>query len=257
METLDNLGDNVYQDRYIVDQIIKNCQKIDEKALSDKLGELLEKSNFPEKILANIIDICIECDAKIFDEKMVKDLLQKYAEKFSIVASLLEYSYYFKLSGLKSQFLLMLSQAYPDNIKLQITELCFYLSEGDSYILDQIKAQIKQEANQEVYLDYLDFLLNGFSLTEEGLTIVQAMFYGNIDDKQGTSGGLEMLLKTLGNALGESEKTGNVLTLKINNNWDDGKKIFMQQGENHWLVRLPLYLDKDDKLIFLKKELVI
>ncbi len=31
----------------------------------------------------------------------------------------------------------------------------------------------------------------------------------------------------------------------------------MQEGKNHWLVRLPLYLDKDDKLVFVKKELVI
>lgn len=259
-ESLNYLGENAYLDRYIVDLIIKNHNLHTQvkAVLKDMLYVKLHERKLGTDVLCSIMDICIECNVLLEDDGWMNIALKQFENDFNAVSILVDYMYHFEVSEHAEQLLALLDQDYPDSIKIQIVELCVRLNDEVEDTINTIRHKIKGQKNKRVYDDYLNFITEGIALNTGGLTITQAMFYGNLDDSgKGQSGGLGTLLRALGNRLSSSQKVANVLTVTINNDWNNDRQLMNHECPNHWIIRLPLYIDTEDKLVFVKKELVL
>lgn len=258
IEVLNDLGENAYLDRYIVNLIVKNADCLSGERLSSKLRSMLEDRNCTPDRLCNLMDICIECNEHILDCGSIKNMLHRYVNDFDAVSILLDYMYHFNICEISDHLLVLLDEEYPENIRIQIMDSFIYLNQGKPDAVNTVRAKINSFRNNKLYSDYIDFITLGVSMNTGGLTIAQTMLYGDPDDcGKGQSGGLCTFLRTLGNHLTESQEVANVLTVTINNDWNDERPMLSRDFKNHWIIRLPLYLNTDNKLIFVKKERVI
>lgn len=258
VEFLFDLGKNDYLDRYIVDITIKNYKIFYQKKLKIILFFFMIEKQCSESKLYNILDICIECGLDVLDEENLSDLLKKYQWNFNILSMLIDYIHHFKIKACTNFLYSLFDLDYPENIKMQILNVF-----ADLYSIDKldnffIKETIKHEKNQKIYMDYIKFLKREVSLNGDGLTLVQSMFYGDCESSgKGKSGGLCVLLKSLGNQLAKNPTVSMIITLTINNDWTEGKSLIHQYSDKHWFVRLPIYLDVDEEDMFLKRQLFI
>lgn len=258
VEFLFDLGRNDYLDRYIVDITIKNCHIFYQKKLKIILFYLMIEKECNDSRLYNLLDICIECNIDALDEDNLSIILKKYQRDFSMLAMIIDYIHYFKKKSCTNFLYSVFDDEYPENIKMQILNVFADLYSIDKLDNSFIQETIKHEKNQRIYKDYIKFLKKEVSLNGEGLTLVQSMFYGDCESSgKGKSGGLCVLLKSLGNQLAKHSEVSMIITLTISNDWTEGKSLIHHYSDKHWFVRLPIYLDLSEDDMFLKRQLFI
>lgn len=258
IHTLSYLGENDYIDRYIVGLTIKHKAFLSGSALSSILiNMLIDPQNTPHK-LCHLLDICIECDCPLLKGEMLENVFRQYENDFDGLSMLIEYMTHFCIDDFTDALLDHMNHDYPQNIKMQIIDLLLRCNVQEKSIRQLIRLKITDERESKLYLDYLKFT-NGEVLSDEpGIVVVQAAFYGNPEfSGKGISGGLGTLLRTLGNQLAKHKEVSKVITLTINNDWHDGKPFIGYLGDHHLIVRLPLFLNPEDRHVFVRKELSI
>jgi glycosyltransferase involved in cell wall biosynthesis len=256
---LSYLGENDYLDRYIVGLIVKHKALVSEGQLNKMLIHMLIDAQNTSHKLCHLLDICIECDCPLLEGERLHNVFHQYVEDFDSLSMLIEYMTHFRVDDFADTLLDCLNHDYPENIKMQIIELLLHCCNLEEKNISQlIRLKIPSQSDSRLYLDYLKFTTGEVLSSGTGIVVVQAAFYGNPKFSGiGQSGGLGTLLRTLGNQLAKHKEVSKVITLTINNDWLDGRPLMGYLGDNHWIVRLPLFLNPDDRHVFVRKELLI
>lgn len=256
---LSYLGENDYLDRYIVDLVIKHKDFVSGGQLNKILIHMLIDPQNTSHKLCHLLDICIECDCPLLDGERLQNVFRQYEDDFDSLSMLIDYMTHFQICDLMDVLLDYLDYDYPENIKMQIIELLLHCCNLEEKNISQlIRLKIPSQSDSKLYLDYLKFTTGEVLSSGAGIVVVQAAFYGNPKFSGiGQSGGLGTLLRTLGNQLAKHKEVSKVITLTINNDWLDGRPFMGYLGDNHWIVRLPIFLNPEDKSVFVRKELLI
>lgn len=258
IQVLSYLGENEYIDQYIVGLTIKHKAFLSGSALSRLLVNMLIDPQNTSHKLCHLLDICIECDCPLLKGERLENVFRQYENDFDGLSMLIEYMTHFRIDDFADALLDHMDHDYPENIKMQIIDLLLQCNLEKENIRELIMLKIPDESNSKLYLDYLEFTAGEVLSDEPGIVVVQAAFYGNPEfSGKGVSGGLGTLLRTLGNQLAKQKEVSKVITLTINNDWCDGKPFIVYLGDHHLIVRLPLFLNPEDRLVFVRKELSI
>lgn len=253
------LGENDYLDRYIVGLIIRYKSYVSGGQINKILINMLVDPQNTSHRLCHLLDVCIECDCQLLEGEGLHNVFHQYEKDFDGLSMLIEYMTHFRVDDFADTLLDCLNHDYPESIKMQIIELllhCCNLEEKN--IRQLIRLKIPNQSDLKLYLDYLKFSTGESLLSEAGIVVVQAAFYGNPKFSGiGQSGGLGTLLRTLGNQLIKHEEVSKVITLTINNDWRDGRPFMDHLADHHWIVRLPIFLNPEDQSVFVRKELLI
>lgn len=259
IHALGYLGENDYLDRYIVGLIIKYRIFVAENELSSTLISMLVDLENTSQRLCHLLDICIECDRPLIQGEKLQIVLRRFENDYDGLSMLIEYMMHFQMVEFANDMLDYLGHDYPENIKMQIIEFllrCCNLDEKN--IRQMIRLKIPSERDSKLYLDYVKFALGAEIVTTDGLVIVQTAFFGSPKFSGiGQSGGLGTLLRTLGNQLTKNKEVSKVITLTISNDWRDGQPFMDNLSENHLIIRLPVFINSEDQLAFIRKELSI
>ncbi|KNZ42072.1 glycosyltransferase family 4 protein [Acetobacterium bakii] len=258
MELLSELGENDYLDRYSVDLIIRHPAIFSEDQLRHRLQSMLIDQKTTPTTFCHLLDICIECELPLLEENQLLKALHHYENNPTTLSLLLDYMNHFQQHACTDYLYALFDQDYSPNLKMQILEGLVSLytwKDHDSCFIRQI---IHKEENPQLYGDYLNLLNKNTTFSPKGITVMQTMFYGDPEfGGKGQSGGLGTLLKTLGNQLAKQSDLARVITLTINNDWSHNQTLVTHYSDKHWLIRLPAYLDPEDKHAFLRRELFI
>lgn len=258
IQVLSYLGENDYIDRYIVGLTIKHKALLSGSALSRLLVNMLIDPQNTSHKLCHLLDICIECDCPLLKGERLENVFRQYENDFDGLFMLIEYMTHFRIDDFADALLDQMDHDYPENIKMQIIDLLLQCNLEIENIGELIMLKIPDKSNSKLYLDYLKFTAGEVLSDEAGIVVVQAAFYGNPEfSGKGESGGLGTLLRTLGNQLAKQKEISKVITLTINNDWRDGKPFIGYLGDHHLIVRLPLFLNPEDRHVFVRKELSI
>jgi glycosyltransferase involved in cell wall biosynthesis len=255
---LSELGDNVYLDRYIVGLVVKHQAQLMGGSLEDVLKSMLANPSNTSHKLAQLLDICMECDQSLLSGDVLFTAFSQYRHDFDSLSVLIEYVRHFLIEDVADLLFDYLGEVLPENIKMQIIDYLVVCNPNKTNRRSQIKQKLLSEKHINLYLAYLKFITQGRLIKEAGIIVIQSMFYGDPEFSGiGQSGGLGTLLKTLGNQLTKHEQIAQVITLTINNDWHEQKPFMSHYDNGHWLIRLPLHLDMEDPDVFVKKELSI
>ncbi len=258
IEALGYLGENAYLDRFIVDLLIKNKNYIFQPKLSQELVNMLFDSKNTSQQLYNLLDICIECDSQLLSGQRLKKVFLQRQKDIECLSMLIEYLTHFSITDFDHILRDSLAHDYPENIKMQIIDWLLNFHMDDEEITELINLKITCEKELKLYSDYLNFIKGGMFSNHVGMVILQTAFFGNPEfSGKGISGGLGTLLRTLGNQLVKNNEVSKVITLTINNDWHDGKPLMSCLAEKHWLIRLPVFINLEDKCVFIRNELKI
>ncbi|MBN2826823.1 MAG: glycosyltransferase, partial [Tissierellales bacterium] len=258
VQALDDLGENVYLDRYIVDLVIKHKALINGNLLRKELLDRLVDPINTSRILCHLLDICIECDVPLLTGERLRQVFFQHEKDFDALSMLLAYLTHFCIDDFTDVLLEHLGRDIPENIKMQIIDgllACHFNKKDLKQMLEQ---KLSLGSNTNIYLDYLNFTEGEEVEHDAKIVLFQTAFFGNPEfSGKGISGGLGTLLRTLGNQLVRHQEVSRVITLTINNNWQDGKPFMSYLADHHWLIRLPVYMDNEDQQAFVTKELMI
>ena len=255
---LQQIGDQIYLDRYIVELLIQHKDQLQNSIVQDVLLKTMAANDSTPQIKIHIVDLCIECEMPLFRDALLRDLFLAHRHEHYVFSSLLEYALHFSIKDLSDLLFDFLSEEYPVNSKLQIIEYLFEAVPNRSELKHMIHHQLGSDENIHLYLAYLKFLHEKTITTDCGIIVVQTMFYGDPENSgKGQSGGLGTLLKSLGNQLSKQKQISQVITLTINNDWQERKAFISQFDNGHYLIRLPVYLSPNDPHAFIRRELAI
>lgn len=258
IKLLSELGENDYLDRYRVDLVIRHPAIFSEDPLKHRLRTMLTDKKTTSTTFCHLLDICIECKLPLLEGNEQLDALYRYEKNPDALSMLLDYIHHFQNDGCSDYLYDLFNQDYPPNIKMQILEGLVSSYPSKKTNENSIREIIRKDQNPRFYGDYLNFLSKKTVSRQKGLTVVQTMFYGDPEfGGKGQSGGLGTFLKTLGNQLAKQTDLSRVLTLTINNDWSQNQTLVTYYSDSHWLIRLPAYLDPEDKYAFLRKQLFI
>ncbi|PKM40741.1 MAG: hypothetical protein CVV04_06020 [Firmicutes bacterium HGW-Firmicutes-9] len=258
LHLLADLGDQPYLDRYIVELIIQNKELLLEKRVQTKLQSLLCSSNITPAKMAHLIDICLECDLPLLNEDAFRAALNTYKLDFDVVSVLVEYAIHFAIREPADLLRDFLCQSIPENIKLQIIDYLIAADFDPAEINHWLQDHSGKGQMCNLLHDYLRFRHEELLGEDCGIVVIQTMFYGDPEfSGRGQNGGLGTLLKTLGNYLSRHRQISQVVTLTIQQGWNEHTPFFTRYDSKHLLVRLPIYLNNEDKNAFVKRELAI
>lgn len=191
------LGDEKHLDSYIVNLILKKYKKLTKAALEKAIKTIFYEDLKDDIKIYHLLDICIECDIALLVKEDIDSLLKEYKTNFDIVSIVLEYLHKFDLLEFMEDVYSLLEEKYPDSIKLQILDLIVNFK-GENYI-DKIKNDKKIKANigEGLLENYINLNKKIFD-KNEGISIMQSMFYGDFEDSgKGNNGGLAIGKATL------------------------------------------------------------
>ncbi len=250
------LGDNPYIDRIIIDTILKFFDDNNKKVFEKNIKSIFLENKYNNQKLYHILDLCIECNLELIDYKDILFILDQYKLDLSILSNLLDYIGFFKKDGVKDYLYKLLKLDYPDNIKLQILNVLVDLLPTEKIDYSFMRENIRHERNDMFYDSYIHFLNAKLEFNQQGISILQSMFYGDFENSgKGNNGGLAVLLKDLGDEITKDSRVSFVITITI---IDEINKPFISYyGEKHIFARLPIYLDKSIPDLFIKRELYI
>ncbi len=258
IKLLTEVGDNLYLDSYIVGLMVKHKAQLKAGRIQDVLLEMLTDPHKNSKRMTHLLDICIECDMSLLNGESLHSAFLLYHHDFDVLSVLIEYVRHFLIESFSDLLYDYLSEAFPENIKMQIIDYLAFCYPDRTNMSRNIQHKLISEKNLNLYLAYLKFITEEKVIKESGIVVVQTMFYGDPEcSGKGQSGGLGTLLKTLGNQLTKHQQISQVITLTINNDWHDQKPFMSQYDNGHWLIRLPVYLNVEDPHDFVRKELLI
>lgn len=250
------LGENAYLDRYIVDCILNDMDKITNQILERVMEEIILKREYNNEKIYHIIDLGIELNLDVVKDADITFILEKYKLDFDIISILIEYIEKFESHISEIKVYELLEFDYPENIKVQILTLFFNfngIKDLEKYIEN---SNTITQYNKEFYNNYIKFLKGDFLFKGKKLTILQSMFYGDFEDSgKGNNGGLAILLKNLGDEISKDSRISYVFTITITE--DLSKPFISYYGDKHIFIRLPIYLNKEKSDPFVKKELII
>ena len=250
------LGENQYLDRFVVDAILKLFNNSTKIVLGDNIKNIITKKKYNSQKLYHIIDLCIECNMDILDHKDLSYMILKYRLDLDVLSILIDYLYSFKKSGFKEIIYDLLKCEYPDTIKMQLLNLIVYSCSVEKFDDSFVNFNIRDEKNKVFYDSYIDFLNENSSFKNQGFSIMQSMFYGDLEDSgKGNNGGLAVLLKGLGDEISKDDRLSFVFTITITGKLN--KPFISYYGEKHVFIRLPIYLDETISDPFIKRELFI
>jgi len=252
------IGENPYLDRYMVELVIQQKSQLSNRNIQDSIIVMLsDMGNSPERF-SHLLDVCIECGLPLLSEDRLSTALLTYRYDFDVLSILLEYVLHFSIPGFTELLFGYLDDDLPDNIKLQIIDVLIACDPSRTDLRQHIQQKRIADQKLSLYLAYLDFHHAKMVMNECGIVVVQPMFYGDPEDSgKGKSGGLGTLLKTLGNQLSKQQQISQVITLTVNQDWNQQKPFLRQYEPGHWLVRLPVYWNAEDPHAFVSRELSI
>ena len=249
------LGQDDYLDRYIVNNLTKNCRMLTEEGFDRKVRYYLSQKKLNESMAFALIDSCIECNRNVLNKEIIMNLLTNYSKQLDIFSILIDYFYHFKVDGYEAAIYDWLKEDYPININIQLIDLLIELYSLGNLDHNAVAALIPFQKNKKLFNDYKAILNREKVAKTTGLTILQSMFYGDFENSgKGNNGGIAIFLKTLGNELSKSDQVSLVVTLTITNEWSTNQSIMNYYSDNHLFIRVPIYIDTTDKDPFLKKE---
>jgi len=255
---LAELGDHPYLDRYMVELLIQNKNMLLKGQAQSKLYSMLSATEISPEKMAQLIDVCIECDLPLLNPDTLRAALLLYKHDLDVVSALIDYCLHFTVTDSADQLCEFLSEPYPENIKLQIIDYWLAVESDPEKIGRWLQEHPALNPNHNLYRDYLRFRHEKLVAQECGLVVIQTMFYGDPEfSGKGQGGGLGTLLKTLGNQLTKHEQISLVITLTVHQSWNEHKPFLLRYDSGHLLVRLPIYLNADDACAFVKRELAI
>ena len=258
IQLLTEVGDNLYLDRYIVGLVVKHKTQLMGTKLLDVLLTMLTDKNNTSHRMTHLLDICIECDLSLLNVERLHTAFRLYSHDFDVLSVLIEYVRHFLIEAFTDLLYGYLSEAFPENIKMQIIDYLVVCYPHRTNMSRYIQHKLISEKNLNLYLAYLNFITEKKVIKESGIVVVQTMFYGDPEySGKGQSGGLGTLLKSLGNQLIKHQQISQIITLTINNDWHEQKPFMSQYDNGHWLIRLPVYLNMEDPHAFVRKELSI
>jgi glycosyltransferase involved in cell wall biosynthesis len=260
---LEQLGTNSYLNRAIIDLLIKNKKHHQIESL-DKiiLGKLLQKDQ-EHIILFHLLDYLIETKNKLLSIQQVQTLIHIHRYHYNTLKQLVEYINCFKLQQLEKLLEGLLNEPYYENLKLLIIDTLITLQSSkakQTTLIKRLRTLVTNEQNPQVFTDYFDYRQSDTKLTNtaDTLTIVQTMFYGDpYTTGLGNSGGLGILLKSIGNQLAKNKNVNKIITLTVSKKWNFGWKLIEEAAPNHYIYRMPLNLDPNNPGDFATKQLVI
>ncbi|KAF0092583.1 MAG: Uncharacterized protein FD141_767 [Fusobacteria bacterium] len=260
---LEQLGPNPYLNRAIIDLLIKNKKHHRLESLDKKILEKLLQKDQDYIILFHLLDYLIETKTKLLSLQQLQTLILIHRYHYNTLKQLVEYINCFKLKQLEKLLEGLLNEPYYENLKLLIidTLISFQETEDDfTSLIGRLRIIIANEHNPQVFTDYFDYRLSNTTLPKkaDSLTIVQTMFYGDpYTTGLGNSGGLGILLKSIGNQLAKNKNVDKIITLTVSKKWNFGWKLIEAAAPNHYIYRMPLNLDPNNPADFATKELVI
>ncbi len=260
---LEQLGPNPYLNRAIIDLLIKNKKNHRLESLDNKILEKLLQKDQEHIILFHLLDYLIETKTKLLNLHQLQTLIQIHRYNYNTLKQLVEYINCFKVKQLEKHLEGLLKEPYYENLKLLIIDTLINLKGPRAKyapFIRSLKTIIANEHNPQVFNDYLDYRLLNTILPKKAdtLTIVQTMFYGDpYTTGLGNSGGLGILLKSIGNHLAKNKEVDKIITLTVSKKWEFGWKLLEEAAPNHYVYRMPLNLDPNNPADFATKQLVI
>lgn len=255
---LAEIGDQPYLDRYMVELIIRNKDILLLERAQRALKSLLCASEISPAKMAHLLDVCIECDLPLLSLDEFRKALIFYKLDYNVMSALIEYALHFSIMDCVDSLRVLLTEPYPDTIKLQIIEYWISIDTDTTAITRWVQDLPHSNPNRKLYLAYLRAHTEKLLKEDCGIVVIQTMFYGDPEiSGKGQSGGLGTLLKTLGNHLSKHQQISQVITLTIHQDWSEHKPFITRYDSGHLLVRLPIYLNTEDAHAFVKRELAI
>lgn len=249
-ELLSFLGEHSTIDRFIVDTVIKLFNDENKQIIENKTKEILGEQQYDNQKLYHVLDICIECSIDILSDGDILLMLQKYKQDLEVISILMDYMDRFNREGFQDHLSALLAMDYPDSIKIQAVNVLRKLY--PKAMVDQSSV----EKNNVFFEGFMDFLHADHKFEKPGVSILQSMFYGDFEDSgKGNNGGLAVLLKGLGEEISKDRRISYVFTITITQELT--KPFISFHGNNHVLIRLPIYLDQAVRDKFIKRELFI
>lgn len=258
LHLLSELGDHRYLDRYMVDLIICNKELLLQESIQTALRSLLCSSNVTPEKMSHLTDICLECDLLLLSEDAFRVALNTYKLDYDVLSVLVEYALHFAIREPADLLRDFLCQSIPENIKLQIIDYLIAVDFDPAEINRWLQDHGGKGQMCNLLHDYLRFRHEELLNDDCGIVVIQTMFYGDPEfSGKGQNGGLGTLLKTLGNYLSKHRQISQVITLTIQQDWSEHPPSISRYDSRHLLVRLPIYLNNEDKNAFVKRELAI
>lgn len=258
IQLLSEIGDNLYLDQYIVGLVVKHKAQLIGGRIQDVLLTMLTDPDNTSQRMTHLLDICIECEMPFLNGESLHTAFLLYGHDSDVLSVLIEYVWHFSIKEFSDLLYDYLSEAFPENIKMQIIDYLVVCYPHRTDMSRYIQQKLISDKSVNLYLDYLKFITEERVIKESGIVVVQTMFYGDPEySGKGQSGGLGTLLKTLGNQLAKQRQISQVITLTINNDWREQKPFISQYDNGHWLIRLPVYLNVEDPHAFVSRELSI
>lgn len=252
------LGKNLYLDRYRVEWILQQNDQLRKPSIQNAITKMLTVENIDPNRMLHLLDICIERGLSLLSSDQLRAALLLHRHAYDVFSVLLEYVLRFSCSDMSDLLYEYLEADLPENIRLQILDILIAFAPNHPDLSQTIEQTCMRSPHRALYLAYLHMLRESMHMEGCGIVVIQPMFYGDPEDSgKGKSGGLGTLLKTLGNQLSKQEQVSEVITLTINQVWDEQKPFLQQYEPGHWLVRLPVYLNAEDPHAFVRKELSI
>lgn len=258
LSLLGDLGENLFLDRYRVELLIRQKALLTNRTIQKALVEMLcDATILPQKMM-HLLDICIECDLPLLSLDHLQRALIRYRSDYDVFSLLLEYVLRFSIHGLSELLYGYLTEDLPKSIQLQLIDLLFSCNPNPFDPADTLRQKLISEPQFGLYQAYLNLHQVKMYMEACGIVVVQPMFYGDPEESgKGKSGGLGTLLKTLGSHLSKQEQIAQVITLTLNQDWDEQKSFLHPYEQGHWLVRLPVYSNPEDPHAFVRRELPI
>ncbi len=247
------LGENPYLDRFIVDVLIKKSDEVAKKMVGQAINRIIRGEEKHDQKLYHLFEIAIECG--IDNLEGVSLLLEKDHLDLDVLAIVVDYINEFNKDGFGKQLNHLLGQDYPETIKIQILK-AVVTSSSHTAADNFIKLQNLSDPKKAFFHDYLTFKSGDIVLKKQGISLLQAMFYGDFEDSgKGNNGGLAVLLKTLGDQLAKDSRTSLVVSITLDQSLD--KAFISYCKKHHVFIRLPFYLQELNGRCFMKRELAV
>ena len=253
LRLLAEIGENLYLDRYMVELIILHKDLLLNRNVQHVLIAMLSEEGIDSQRFSYLIDICIECSLPLLREDRLHTALLTYRNDLDVFSLLLDYMLHFSLAAFTDILYGYLVEDLPENIKLQIISVLIACHPNQADLHHSIQHRLTADPNLNLYLDFLHLHREKIPVDTCGIVVIQPMFYGDPEHSgKGQSGGFGTLLKTLGNQLSKQQHISQVITLTVNQDWNEQTPFLRQYEPGHWLIRLPVYLNVQDAHAFVK-----
>lgn len=247
-ESLSYLGKDDYLNDLIISQVIKKALRMIREEIKQTIKDRLQRGLYNNVSFYALFDISNELKLEVVNEKEWTSFIEKYKEDNLILSILLEYAILFKID-VEEKLVYLLDNDYPAAISTQLLQVMYA-----DLPVEYVKKKLATRRDLlGLYQEFIAVETSRHSINGTGLFLLQSMFHGDFDDSgKGNNGGLAVLLRSLGDELAANDETAAVITLAVQE--ECKKPLIKEYGNNHFLIRLPIYLDEWKKDRFIQRE---